>query len=281
MNKICTKCKEEKDISEFFKYSRNKDGKRNTCKKCTNVVNEEQRLIRNEKARIAHANLSDEQRKNVRLVYKLGYYRRRGRIANLTDEEWRILNNKKNVNLFSFVSKEEFEKYSAKQRERNATYWNRVKDVKNKLYRQDYKNKKDLGLIKPKTEEQKIARKIRDSKRRKNDPIYRMKHNIRSRIRAVCKNRFSGKTERTEEILGISIPLFKKHIEQQFKEGMSWDNYGVKTWHIDHIIPISLAKTKEQVIMLNHYTNLQPLWARENISKGKKILFPTQMKLSI
>lgn len=51
---------------------------------------------------------------------------------------------------------------------------------------------------------------------------------------------------------------------------MTWNNYG--KWHIDHIIPISSAKTEEEVIKLNHYTNLQPLWAKDNLKKGNKII---------
>ena len=53
---------------------------------------------------------------------------------------------------------------------------------------------------------------------------------------------------------------------------MSWDNYGLHGWHIDHIIPISSAKTEEELYKLFYYTNLQPLWAIDNIKKGNKIL---------
>jgi len=59
------------------------------------------------------------------------------------------------------------------------------------------------------------------------------------------------------------------HIEQQFKDGMSWENHG--EWHIDHIFPVGLASDEEMVYKLNHYTNLQPLWAKENLQKGAKI----------
>jgi hypothetical protein len=53
---------------------------------------------------------------------------------------------------------------------------------------------------------------------------------------------------------------------------MSWDNYGFRGWHIDHIVPLSSAKTKDEAVSLNHYTNLQPLWGVDNMKKGKKIL---------
>ena len=53
---------------------------------------------------------------------------------------------------------------------------------------------------------------------------------------------------------------------------MSFDNYGFDGWHIDHIVPLATAKTEEQVAKLNHYTNIQPLWAKDNLSKGAKII---------
>ena len=58
------------------------------------------------------------------------------------------------------------------------------------------------------------------------------------------------------------------HLSNMFLDGMSFDNYG--EWHIDHIVPLVTAKTEEEVIKLNHYTNLQPLWAKDNLSKGGK-----------
>jgi hypothetical protein len=49
---------------------------------------------------------------------------------------------------------------------------------------------------------------------------------------------------------------------------MTWSNMG--EWHIDHIKPLATAKTEKDVYELNHYTNLQPLWAKDNLSKGAK-----------
>jgi len=53
---------------------------------------------------------------------------------------------------------------------------------------------------------------------------------------------------------------------------MSWENYGRNGWHVDHIIPLSSAKTEEEIYKLCHYTNLQPLWEVDNIKKGNKII---------
>ena len=78
------------------------------------------------------------------------------------------------------------------------------------------------------------------------------------------------KNKKTEEILGCDFVFIKNYLESKFIDGMSWDNYG--KWHVDHIIPLSSAKTEEDVYKLCHYTNLQPLWCEENLKKGTKIL---------
>ncbi len=99
---------------------------------------------------------------------------------------------------------------------------------------------------------------------------------IRTRIKdALTYNRITGikKTRRTEELLGCTIEKCKIYLESLFKEGMSWDNYGYRGWHIDHIEPCSsfnLTNIEEQKKCF-HYTNLQPLWAKDNLSKGDKL----------
>ena len=71
-----------------------------------------------------------------------------------------------------------------------------------------------------------------------------------------CKN--WKKKSRSVDILGCSIEYFKSYIESKFDESMNWINYGI-VWDIDHIIPLSSAKTEEDIIELNHYKNLKPL----------------------
>lgn len=101
----------------------------------------------------------------------------------------------------------------------------------------------------------------------KNDPVFALSKRLRQRIFHVLRNH---KSKSTLEILGCSYEEFKIHIESQFTEGMSWDNLG--DIHIDHITPISSANTTEDVYRLNHYTNLQPLWAKDNLSKYNKFI---------
>lgn len=80
-----------------------------------------------------------------------------------------------------------------------------------------------------------------------------------------------SKRSKTTDLLGCDFKQLKSHLESKFTNGMNWDNYG--KWHIDHIIPIASAKTEDEIVALNHYTNLQPLWAEDNIRKGAKLDF--------
>jgi hypothetical protein len=104
--------------------------------------------------------------------------------------------------------------------------------------------------------------------RKKNEPLLKLKMHFRSKINKILTN----KIEKTFELIGCTPNELKEHLEKQFKDGMSWDNHGLFGWHIDHIIPISSAKNDDEMKKLCHFTNLQPLWAKENIQKRNKIL---------
>jgi hypothetical protein len=80
------------------------------------------------------------------------------------------------------------------------------------------------------------------------------------------------KKNKTFDIVGCAPNYLREHIEKQFLEGMNWENYGFYGWHIDHIIPLSSAITEEDIYKLCHYTNLQPLWAKDNLTKNNKLL---------
>ena len=88
------------------------------------------------------------------------------------------------------------------------------------------------------------------------------------------------KAGHTEELLGCSIREARNYLETLFQSGMTWGNYGVNGWHIDHIIPLSYfdMSDPEQQKRAWHYTNLQPLWAADNRKKSNKII-ETQLKL--
>ena len=109
-------------------------------------------------------------------------------------------------------------------------------------------------------------------KRLKSDPIFKFSTNLRALIRQSFKrngNKYEKKSK-TENILGCTVKDFKNYITLKFSKGMSLNNHG--EWHLDHIIPLATAKTEEEIIRLNHYTNFQPLWAKDNLIKGDKII---------
>lgn len=91
-------------------------------------------------------------------------------------------------------------------------------------------------------------------KKYKSDPIFKMNHNIRCRIREFLNQKNIGKKNKTNEIVGCGQTELKFFLEKNFKPGMSWDNYG--QWHIDHIIPLSSAKEESEILKLCHFTNL-------------------------
>ena len=110
---------------------------------------------------------------------------------------------------------------------------------------------------------------LRRNKRR-NNLQYRLACNLRARLWAIMGN--IKKNKPTKECLGCSMEDLKAHLENQFSTGMSWDNYG--KWHVDHIKPccsFDLTDIEQQKVCF-HYTNLQPLWATDNMKKGGKIL---------
>jgi hypothetical protein len=105
-------------------------------------------------------------------------------------------------------------------------------------------------------------------KRKASDPLYLLICRMRSNSCRVVKQLCLGKKPAsTFKWMGCSPEELKAHFENLFLEGMSWDNYG--QWHIDHIRPISSFK-QEEWEQINHYTNLQPLWAEDNLKKSNK-----------
>lgn len=132
------------------------------------------------------------------------------------------------------------------------------------------KSKNDKVYRKTNWENISIKKKIIHNNRVKTDILYKLKTRCRCRITLFFRNHKIVKNKKFHELLGCSIETLKSHLSSKFKEGMNWDNYG--KWHMDHIIPLSSAKTEEEVYKLCHYTNLQPLWAADNLKKGNKIL---------
>jgi hypothetical protein len=191
--KICSKCREEKDICEFNKETKGKDGLYSSCKVC---------------------------------------HKRR---------------------VISYI------KYNPDN---------------NKKWKQ--KSDKNFKLKNPNYQKEWIANnpeyhKNYNKNKREDNPVVKLSSNIRGRIRYYLKLKNIDKNQSTFEIVGCEPQKLKIYIENLFTDNMSWNNYGMFGWHIDHIIPLSSAKTEKRVYELCHYTNLQPLWAEENLKKGSKI----------
>jgi hypothetical protein len=134
---------------------------------------------------------------------------------------------------------------------------NMTSTERGKIYRQSEEWRNKFKIVTKKWKLKKI----------KEDGFYRMKINLRNRIREYLIG--ESKAMRTKEIVGLDKSEFKLYIQNKFVDGMSWENYG--KWHLDHIKPLCIAKDNEEVLLLNYYTNLQPLWAEDNLKKGKKI----------
>ena len=233
--KICTKCNNEKPLTEFFKNGRG--GYRCDCKVCSkNQI----KIYRNE---------------NKEKIKK-------------TSQKWL----EKNVARHNQNSKNWYNKNVTKITEKRAEYReeNREKlKLKARIYILENKDKH-----KERSKKYRINNKVKineyTKKRLKYDPLFKLKLNVRTLINRSLKKLNYIKTEHTEKILGCSFDDFKLHLESNFESWMSWDNRGLYNgelnygWDIDHIIPLSSAVTEDDVIRLNHYTNLQPLCSKIN-----------------
>jgi hypothetical protein len=227
MLKACTKCNIEKSLDNFHKSKREKDGLNYWCKTCVSNYCKEYNQT--------------EERKKVVKEYKEEY--------NKTEKH------KKYVKEYNDANREKY-----------------ADSEKNKEYSKKYANSENGKLVRrnlskeyAKTNKRKEYIKNYLKTRRDNDPLYKLKTNIKAAILSSIKKGGYKKESKTNEILGCTFEEFKIHLESKFEPWMSWDNYGVyngaekSTWQIDHIIPISSAKTQEDIVNLNHYKNLQPL----------------------
>ena len=189
------------------------------------------------------------------------YYKENKLLILKTKKENYKENYEKNKLLMQKKSKKYYEKNKLLIRGKRKKY-----TIKNKLLegekRKEYyeKNKKILN------KKSNIYRK----KRKVKDISYRILCNIRGRVFQALKS--NSKSSKTIDLLGCDIAFLKQYLESKFKDGMCWENYGFKVWHIDHIKPCYLFDFKniEDQKQCFHYTNLQPLSAIDNLIKGKK-----------
>jgi hypothetical protein len=229
--KICSKCNIEKKITEY-------------------------KIIKRRGKKCYHA--------KCLICYKEYYNERNKKSYNKNKEKFNQLQKEYREN-----NKEKISKQRKQYRENNKEKLIQEQKIKYKKNKEYYINKVKEYYSKNKNE---IIKKknIRYNERMKTDLIFKLKKNIKSLISSKIKNKGYMKNSRTHEILGCSFEQFKLHLENLWESWMNWDNYGLYNgtpnygWDIDHIIPTSLALTEDDIINLNHYTNLQPLCSYVN-----------------
>lgn len=244
MGKICNKCGAEKPLAiDWFGIDRkSKDGFNNICKSCKREAGSRYYKQNKEAFKEKQSKYREENRKIIREKSRRRY--------------------KENI--------ESEHKRSKRYRDQNKE----KERVRQKIYREKNKEKEYNRQKKWETENiDKVRKRRREWKRNKSkeDVYFRMVCNLRRRVNHAVFG--ETKPESTAELLGCSVEFLKKHLESQFTEGMTWDNYGLKGWHIDHIKPCASfdLTDDEQMKECFHYTNLQPLWAEENIRKSDNL----------
>lgn len=243
--KICKTCNQELTIDEYHKPNMG------SCKKCTNIKQKSDRLKNLEKRRegarlsyykkreehLARAKVYAEKTKESKAEYDKRYREQNKQKIAEYKKQWAI----ENAEHLS----EKYKKYAKENRE----------DLLTKKSQYAKNNRAKINAKKS----------IYEKHRRASDPLYRLIRNTRN---MVLRYMLGSKDKKTQEIVGCTFEELKLHIENQFTEGMTWENYGTDGWHIDHVKPLAMANTKEEIIASNHYTNLQPMWQLDNLKKG-------------
>lgn len=264
MEKLCKKCNSIKSENEFGKNKTTKDGYQYNCKSCCELIHKKYRENNKDKIKkrqeIWVSNNVEKYKTAVSVARnrwaknnpdKLKEYRSKSDQKNKSKrllylKEWKKNNPEKVKKYRETMILKDSEKYKKSRAETSKKYYE-----KNKTKINGWLN----GYMKEK---------------RTNDVLFKLSANYRCRINTFYKRIKKTKNFNTETLLGCSWENFKNHIELQFVDGMCFSNYG--EWHIDHIIPLSSAKNEEEIIKLCHYSNLQPLWASDNLKKGDKIM---------
>lgn len=258
MNKICKKCLLELNIVEFTKNSKLKSGISNVCKYYTKKHREENKEYNRKYAL--------EYRENNKLKsqeYAKKYYKDNKSEFSDRNKKYRTEN------------KESISKYMKVYSRNNISKINKHKKNYVYLNKDKVNNSKKEYTLKNKEKRKEWYNEYRRIKRKK-DILYKVSDNIRCMIRSSFRNKSFDKNSKASEILGCSFEYFISHIESKFEYWMSWDNHGKytgnynDTWQYDHIVPISSALNIEDLIRLNHYTNLTPLCSRKNLEKSNK-----------
>lgn len=263
--KICKTCNIEKKLDEFYNNKLNKDGKTIHCIECV-----KQYKIDNPK--------TEEQKERARIKRSS---KKRGITIKQVLLEEKLFNDAKEKGLklcYSCMESKELEEFG-KQSATKDGLLTICKVCKNKDTQEYYKSNSNKIEKQKKIyrDENRDKVRVRQNKWMKNklktDSLFKLTVTVRGRVKQYLKiKNFKEKLNKSNyEMIGLTPEELKVHLENQFTKGMSWDLMG-KHIHIDHIIPLASATTYDEVIKLSHYTNLQPLWASDNMRKGARIL---------
>ena len=260
MTKICTKCKKEKSLNKFYKSKKGKYGCKSYCKKCG--IKYATKINKRKKFNKFVVESLDRNYESFRdKLFQSKFCTKCGEYKSFDNYYY----NNKGIYKLTSHCKECIYVYSKKYRKNNK------KQIK-KRRREHYLKNKKLGKIKKwrtNWEENNPEYSKIYSENYRNIEHNRIANNYRSRLFNALKNNIKSKS--TENLIGCSYQELKKHLEDQFEEGMNWDNYG--EWHVDHIIPCAafdLSCEYQQAVCF-HYSNCQPLWAEDNLSKKDSI----------
>lgn len=257
---VCNKCGAKKPTSEYKKDSRNKTGIVGTCNSCKEKYFLEYRIANKEKRKLAN---DDWRKRNPDYAKKFKEkYPDRVKYRNKKGNEKR---------------REYFKQYNKKNKERQA-------EISRNHYLKNKERKTALRIENRKKTMDKIRATMNKYVKRRceTDPLFKTILRLRCRTREAFRSNRWNKGSKTGVLLGAPIEVVKQHIESKFTEGMNWGNHGKGDgkWHIDHIIPLAVAKTKEELTSLCHYTNLQPLWGIDNMRKHKSLPENYQLKIA-
>lgn len=243
--KLCAECSNHKPVSSFYKKRDTYDCLNSRCIDCIKVT-----------------------AKNSKALRRPDYAKY---LENIKANELRASNGVKRCSTCGQDKPADRQNFSAMKSTRDGLHCVCKQCDSIRLYLTYQANPERAKLIR-KTYVAKNKRKVYEAtvKWKKSSPLRIFATRMREFVRSSVKRRGFVKTARTQEIIGCNWEFFQSHIERQFLKGMTWEKMGSEI-HIDHITPISTAKTQEDVIALSHFTNLRPMWAADNFAKGATI----------
>jgi hypothetical protein len=174
-------------------------------------------------------------------------------------------------NIDYYINYRENNKDSIRKRQKT---WVTSNETKEKDRQRNWKKQNQEKILKWKeinSDKLKEYSRVYTKKRRQTDELFKLSSNLRNRLNIYLRSKKIKKNNSTFEIIGLHPEKLKDYLEKKFTEGMSWDKLGSEI-HIDHIKPLSMAKTESEVYELCYYTNLQPLWAKDNWIKNNRII---------